>query len=117
MPRGLPTEFWSSCHEASFILSPQDLTCFVDEATSDVIVRYHQTDIVRVTPNGDITLTTGGYHTVSLVLHLLGRVNTLAAMQEAWHWQPGILWSNGAGGGSARGVCLAGHNVLHGCAL
>lgn len=36
---------------------------FVDRATGDVILRLHQTDIVRVTPAGDVTLSTGGWPT------------------------------------------------------
>lgn len=36
---------------------------FVDRATNDVILRLHQTDIVRVRPNGDVILSTGGWAT------------------------------------------------------
>ncbi|WIA38370.1 hypothetical protein OEZ86_001700 [Tetradesmus obliquus] len=36
---------------------------WVDRATNDVILRLHETDIVRVRPNGDVTLSTGGWAT------------------------------------------------------
>lgn len=36
---------------------------FVDRATNDVILRLHETDIVRVRPNGDVILSTGGWAT------------------------------------------------------
>jgi hypothetical protein len=36
---------------------------FVDRATNDVILRLHETDIVRVRPNGEIILSTGGWAT------------------------------------------------------
>lgn len=36
---------------------------FVDKATNDVILRLHETDIVRVKPNGDVILSTGGWAT------------------------------------------------------
>jgi hypothetical protein len=36
---------------------------FVDRATNDVILRLHDTDIVRVRPNGEVTLNTGGWAT------------------------------------------------------
>lgn len=36
---------------------------FVDRATNDVILRLHETDIVRVKPNGDVMLSTGGWAT------------------------------------------------------
>eukprot|EP00775_Hariotina_reticulata_P009434 gene9434-9599_t len=36
---------------------------FVDRVTNDVILRLHETDIVRVRPNGDVILCTGGWAT------------------------------------------------------
>ncbi|WIA38369.1 hypothetical protein OEZ86_001699 [Tetradesmus obliquus] len=36
---------------------------WVDRTTNDVILRLHETDIVRVRPNGDVTLSTGGWAT------------------------------------------------------
>lgn len=38
-------------------------TVFVDRDTNDVILRLHETDIVRVKPNGDVILSTGGWAT------------------------------------------------------
>eukprot|EP00878_Enallax_costatus_P017958 GHUV01018884.1.p1 GENE.GHUV01018884.1~~GHUV01018884.1.p1 ORF type:complete len:251 (+),score=62.64 GHUV01018884.1:389-1141(+) len=38
-------------------------TVRVDRATNDVILRLHETDIVRVRPNGDVILSTGGWAT------------------------------------------------------
>lgn len=45
----------------------------VDRPTGDVILRLHETDIVRVTPNGDVILSTGGWATDK----------TLASMNDA----------------------------------
>lgn len=36
---------------------------FVDRASGDVVLRLHATDIVRVRPNGDVLLCTGGWAT------------------------------------------------------
>jgi hypothetical protein len=36
---------------------------FVDRLTNDVVLRLHETDIVRVRPNGDVILCTGGWAT------------------------------------------------------
>ncbi|GBF89052.1 hypothetical protein Rsub_01769 [Raphidocelis subcapitata] len=33
---------------------------FVDAATGDVVLRFHRTDLVRVRPNGDVALNSGG---------------------------------------------------------
>lgn len=45
----------------------------VDRPTGDVILRLHQTDIVRVRPNGDVILSTGGWATLK----------TLSSMNDA----------------------------------
>jgi hypothetical protein len=36
---------------------------FLDRASGEVVVRFHRTDVVRIRPNGDVRLTTGGYFT------------------------------------------------------
>jgi hypothetical protein len=36
---------------------------FVDRTSGDVVLRFHRTDVVRVKPNGDVLMTTGGYYT------------------------------------------------------
>ncbi len=43
---------------------PQDQQCYVDEETGEVVVQFHETDIVRVNISGDVKLTSGGFHTV-----------------------------------------------------
>lgn len=35
----------------------------VDRANGEVALRFHRTDVLRVRPNGDVALTTGGYFT------------------------------------------------------
>lgn len=37
-------------------------SCFIEEATGDVVVQYHETIIVRISPEGDILLDSGGFH-------------------------------------------------------
>lgn len=36
--------------------------CYIEEATGDVVVQYHNTIIVRISPEGDILLDSGGFH-------------------------------------------------------
>jgi hypothetical protein len=33
----------------------------VDAATGDVVLRFHRSELVRVRPNGDVTLDSGGF--------------------------------------------------------
>eukprot|EP01026_Neomeris_dumetosa_P036489 TRINITY_DN2945_c1_g1_i4.p1 TRINITY_DN2945_c1_g1~~TRINITY_DN2945_c1_g1_i4.p1 ORF type:complete len:259 (-),score=10.48 TRINITY_DN2945_c1_g1_i4:51-746(-) len=53
-------------------------TCFQEEETGDVVVRYRRTEIVRVRQNGEVVLTSGGYHgpttlqSINDALNLLG---------------------------------------------
>ena len=36
----------------------------MDDETGEVVVQFHETDIVRVNISGDVKLTSGGFHTV-----------------------------------------------------
>ncbi len=38
---------------------------YVDQHTRDVVLRFHKTDIVRITPKGDVILYNGGFYTAT----------------------------------------------------
>jgi pyruvate/2-oxoglutarate dehydrogenase complex dihydrolipoamide acyltransferase (E2) component len=67
---------------------------FVDRPTGDVILRLHETDIVRVTPRGDVILSTGGWATrktlssMNDALELFGMwVESLVRSETQGQWQ------------------------------
>lgn len=45
-----------------WLLRRKEQMCFIEEATGDVVVQYHKTIIVRISPEGDILLDSGGFH-------------------------------------------------------
>ena len=47
-----------------FAIPLQDQHCYVDDETREVVVQFHDTDIVRVNVSGDVKITSGGFHTV-----------------------------------------------------
>lgn len=58
---------------------------FVNDANGEVVMRFHQTDIVRIKPNGDVILTTGTYFTAT----------TLQSMNDALYAIDMEVESNG----------------------
>jgi hypothetical protein len=42
--------------------------CFVEPDTGVVVFKYRGGHLVRITPEGEITLNTHGYHNVSLII-------------------------------------------------
>lgn len=67
---------------------------FVDRPTGDVILRLHETDIVRVTPRGDVILSTGGWATrktltsMNDALELFGMwVESISRSETQGKWQ------------------------------
>ena len=87
---GMPQKKWSN--------NTWVLKNFVDNS---IAVRLHGTDIVRAAPNGDITLRTGGYHTVttkSRINEFLGLADTgwkVFQKNHDWyitHYAGGGVW-------------------------
>lgn len=67
---------------------------FVDRPTGDVILRLHETDIVRVTSRGDVILSTGGWATrktltsMNDALELFGMwVESISRSETQGNWQ------------------------------
>jgi hypothetical protein len=67
---------------------------FVDRATGDVVLRLHATEIVRVRPNGDVVLSTGGWATHKTLSSMNDALELFAMWVEApsrnppdGHWQ------------------------------
>ncbi|GAB4823212.1 hypothetical protein N2152v2_010258 [Parachlorella kessleri] len=52
-------------------------SCFIEEPSGDVVFRLKETDIVRVSPSGDITLTTGGWYTPTTLASLNDALNVV----------------------------------------
>lgn len=93
----------------------QNQSCFLDELTGEVIVKFYKTEVVKVKPSGEVRLDSGGFHNPSTFASLNDALNLIGIRVIANGDVKQGNWSVSDGRTLARfsdGMVLAAKGVL-----